>query len=193
LWTIVPLADGARAELVELANGTVRRSAALPPIPADDEYVACAVSPDGARLALGSQRGTIVVHDVTGSEVRRIKGDWGRVRSLTFAVDGSVVAWSSSDGHVRLAEIRRGWPVDIALGDLHDAPPELRGGTWDLSLHDRLLAIDDSALFYVGNDAVAYTWTLDVPRDPAALRAWVAAHTPIAVDPEDLGWITSAR
>jgi WD40 repeat protein len=83
--------------LVDLDSGSIRRVGSLP-----DVLYSIAISPDGARVAVGmyGNNGVRVYDWATGAELFADRDYADTVYGLTFAPDGSLIA-SSWDGQVR--------------------------------------------------------------------------------------------
>ncbi|KAH6976720.1 hypothetical protein EDB80DRAFT_899880 [Ilyonectria destructans] len=73
---------------------------------------AVAFSPDGSRIALGSNNGTVLVWGAkSGSEVRKLEGHSDWVNAVTFSPDGSYIASGSDDKTVRVWDVKSGREV----------------------------------------------------------------------------------
>jgi WD40 repeat protein len=78
-------------------------------IRAQTGFVNCmALSPDGALLALGSEKNVELWNVATGELLRVLRGHTNWVRSVTFAPDGAFLASGSDDTTVRLWEVATG-------------------------------------------------------------------------------------
>jgi WD40 repeat protein len=93
---------------VDLAAGRVLRRVDL-----DVDPTWLDVSPDGARLAVGTTSGRVGLADAESGEWIQPPSDGhdGWVRRVSFAADGSIFASSGADGQVRLWDGRTGAPV----------------------------------------------------------------------------------
>ncbi|KAK4140202.1 putative HET containing-domain vegetative incompatibility protein [Dichotomopilus funicola] len=68
-----------------------------------------AFSPDGSRIASGSNDQTIRIWDAkSGKEVRKLEGHSDRVRSVAFSPDGSRIASGSDDQTIRIWDAKSG-------------------------------------------------------------------------------------
>jgi WD40 repeat protein len=83
-----------------------------------DAVWSISVSPDGKKLASGSQDNTVRVWDAaTGAEIFELQGHRGCARSVAFSPDGSRIVSGSIDATIRV------W--DLTTG--HEVIPVLRG------------------------------------------------------------------
>ena len=77
-----------------------------------------AFSPDGTRVATGSDDGSARVFDAaTGAEMSRLDHD-GWVRAVAFSPDGTRVATGSSDRSARVWCVDHGQLIEQAVGRL---------------------------------------------------------------------------
>jgi serine/threonine protein kinase/WD40 repeat protein len=82
--------------------------------------LAAAFSPDGRRLAAGSQSGDVSVWEVKGwREVWRFQSGGEPVQALAFSPDGKSLATGGLDHAVRLWDLTSGQPVSVYRG--HEA------------------------------------------------------------------------
>jgi WD40 repeat protein/tRNA A-37 threonylcarbamoyl transferase component Bud32 len=82
-----------------------------------------AFSPDGRRLASGSQEGLVTVWDAgTGKELRTLRGHAGAVSSVAFSPDSDRIASASQDHTVKIWDVSTGQEVLALSGN--DEPVE---------------------------------------------------------------------
>jgi WD40 repeat protein len=75
-----------------------------------------AFSPDGSRIASGSDDNTIRIWDVqTGRQMHRLEGHTATVWSVAFSSDGHWIASGSNDNTVRVWDSETGQPVGLPL------------------------------------------------------------------------------
>jgi WD40 repeat protein/uncharacterized caspase-like protein len=78
--------------------------------------IACAVSPDGATVALGLSRGAIRLIDLaSGRERSVLSGHDGAIWNLTFSRDGAILVSTSSDSRMAFWDVERGTLLATAL------------------------------------------------------------------------------
>ena len=112
-----------------------------------------AVSPDGKRLAAGTEQSTIKIWDAaTGSQLATLRGHNSRVSSLSFSADGSRLASGSWDGTAKVWDVGAGRALhslfhnkDVTSVALSSGGGKLAAGTadktitlWDLRTEVRL-------------------------------------------------------
>ena len=112
-------------------------------------YFAAAVSPDGRRIAFGSENDLIAVHELAGgAEVCRVEKLSRGVGCLAFSPDGRTLAWGSrADPAVHLLE--------VATGKEHHTFTGHRGGVVSLTF-----SADGRMLVSGGNDTTLLVWDL---------------------------------
>jgi WD40 repeat protein len=103
----------------DVQDGTLLREFSIPNFA---EIKALVVSADGKRAASASALdGGFVIWELgTGQAVKRIEGHKGKVNSLAFSPDDSMIASSGEDAAIRLWEARTGDPVRTLSGLMKD-------------------------------------------------------------------------
>lgn len=88
-------------------------------------FCRAALSPDGMRIAIGNIKvGTIVVIDLQTRKVaKELKGHRGAVHGIAFSPDGKQLASASSDGTIRLWNLKSSETSLVLSG--HDAVTEI--------------------------------------------------------------------
>ncbi len=72
----------------------------------DGPITALAISPDGARLAVGAEAGDVRIYEtVTGKFVARCSGHQGGIYALQFTLDGASLATGGFDGTIRIYDM----------------------------------------------------------------------------------------
>jgi eukaryotic-like serine/threonine-protein kinase len=109
----------------------------------------------------------------SGKTLQLFRGHRGHVSSLALSEDGSVFVTGGDDNTVRLYDIEVG---ESRVAGVHEA--SVRGvgidpeGKWVVS---------------VGDDGAVRLWSDDLPREPEALRDWIARSVPEEIDVNKLG------
>ncbi|MDI1483534.1 serine/threonine-protein kinase [Polyangium sp. y55x31] len=131
--------------------------------------VGLSFTPDGETLLSLGEDATVRVWDVaTGAMLRVLRGHNGPIRTLALAANGAALVTGSDDKTVRL------W--DLAIGEGRVL------GTHDGVVQDVDIAPDGSWAVSVGRDGTVQVWPDDLPREPEALRAWIARSVPDTVE-----------
>lgn len=129
--------------------------------------------PNGASL-LGYNGGSSVrLFEVqSGKTIRQFRGHRGNITSLALSEDGTMLATGSDDRTVRLYDIETG---ESRVMGVHEAAVQAVGidphGKWALS---------------VGDDGAVRMWSDDLPREPEALRKWIASAVTDVIDVDAL-------
>jgi eukaryotic-like serine/threonine-protein kinase len=130
--------------------------------------------PDGTTL-IGHNGGSAArLWDVaSGKTLRIFRGHRGTITSLVLAQDGTVFATGSDDRTIRLHDLDTG---ESRVMGVHEGAVRALGidphGQWAVS---------------VGDDGYVRMWADDLPRDPEALRAWIAASVTDVINVDALG------
>jgi tricorn protease-like protein len=73
----------------------------------DGPILALAISPDGSRLAVGSETGDVRVYDTeSGAETAKCSGHSGGIYALQFTPDGSQLITGGFDGKLRVYDMK---------------------------------------------------------------------------------------
>jgi WD40 repeat protein len=72
-----------------------------------------AFSPDGTRLAFGSNNETTLWRISDGAWLFSPVGDWGEVKRIAISPDATLLAGGSDDGHIRLHRVSDGNQISI--------------------------------------------------------------------------------
>ncbi len=130
--------------------------------------------PGGKALLSHSADDAVRLWDVqSGKTLRIFRGHRGLITSLALAQNGAVFATGSDDRTVRLYDIETG---ESRVMGMHEAPV-------------RAVGIEPNGLWVVsaGDDGAVRLWSDDLPRDPEALRAWIASSVTDVIDVDTLG------
>ena len=159
-------------------------------------------SPDGAWLASAGEKGAIRLWPTAGGAPRELLGHASWVAAIAFSPRGDRLASIGVDRTVRIWDVATGTGhvlgshdeagVDVAFGPdgttIATAGIDRTARIWDVVSGDhRALRGHTSWLWGVryfpdatriatlANDGTLRIWTDDLPREPAALRAWILA------------------
>jgi len=130
--------------------------------------------PNGTTL-IGSNGGSAArLWDVASGKLLRIyRGHRGNITSLALAQDGTVFATGSDDRTIRLYDLDT---AESRVMGVHEGAVRAVGidphGQWAVS---------------AGDDGYVRMWADDLPRDPEALRAWIAASVTDEINVDALG------
>ncbi|WP_170229541.1 WD40 repeat domain-containing serine/threonine-protein kinase [Polyangium fumosum] len=126
-------------------------------------------TPDSETLLSLGDDATVRVWDVgTGAIRSALRGHNGPIRTLALAANGAALVTGSDDKTVRL------W--DLAIGEGRVL------GTHESVVRDVDIAPDGSWAVSVGRDGTVRVWPDDLPREPEALRTWIARSVPDTVE-----------
>ncbi|MBL9018964.1 MAG: protein kinase [Myxococcales bacterium] len=159
-------------------------------------------SPDGSWLAATDERASVRLWPVAGGPPRVLAAHEGWVLAAAFDPSGRTLATAGTDKQVRLWDVATGAPrvigrhaetvLDLAFSpDGRTLASACLDGTarlWDVGAGEsRELAghaawvwqvqwfADGTRLATSSRDGTVRVWSDELPRDPAALRAWLAA------------------
>ncbi|MBN1204089.1 MAG: protein kinase [Myxococcaceae bacterium] len=160
-------------------------------------------SPDGQRLVSGGMDHTLRIWDLTGGAGYRADTSGNGVQKIVMSSDGELlVSASVKDSTLRLWDGRTGASRGVLQGHQGDvmdlafssdgrrlvsASTDLTVRLWDLTTQESrvlrghsarvtgVLFLDDQRLVSIGWDGTVRLWPDDLPSDPEALRAWMAA------------------
>jgi WD40 repeat protein len=153
-----------RAVVVEAVLGSgvaLRRDGASGPVRrlevADGDIGACAISPDGDRLALVGPDGTVRLWTWTGGrEIARFRPSRGGVLAVAFSPDGLRVATGGGEGRVRI------W--DAATGAEIAPPPGHAGAVLAVAASS-----DGARVATAGSDGTVRLWDARTGREERVL------------------------
>jgi WD40 repeat protein len=129
---------------------------------------------DGTSILAYSGGGAARLWDVqSGKTLRIFRGHHGNITALKLARDGLSFATSSDDRTVRFYDIATG---ESRVMGVHEGPV-------------RAVAIEPNSQWVVsaGDDGAVRLWSDELPREPNALRAWIAASVTDVIDVSTLG------
>lgn len=152
--------------------------------------------PDGRTMASSSMDTTVRLWDVlTGRSERILRGHGTIVMTISISPDGRWLATGNDGGTTRLwnletdqSRLVRGWePTFSPASDTLATSGEGTAWLWDTSTGegralpgaDSNVAIspDGRSVATIGKDGAVHLWSDDLPREPAALRAWLMGAT----------------
>ena len=104
--TMVSVSWEEKIRLWDSITGKHQKTFALHP---DCSTMGAAFSPDGKTVAIGSENGTIYLHDLNTGELKMaLTGHKEYVENLAFSPDGKTLASGSGDGTIRFWDIHTG-------------------------------------------------------------------------------------
>ncbi len=146
--------EAGRLNLLDAAgHGKPRTFARFPAA----DVLSAAFSPDGARLAVGLTDGTARQYDVaTGREIARFEGHDCCVASVTYSLDGSLLATSSKDATAKV------W---AARGNVQAQADAGRGAVTGLAF-----TRDGRSVVATTRRGPATVWDVGAAKPPAPIR-----------------------
>jgi WD40 repeat protein len=206
------------APTLDAQAGLLRRFVSHPHLaaflPAAEEALAVAFSPDGKRLAAAGGDQTVVLWDVDGRRpAATLAGHDDAVVGVAFSPDGKRLASASRDGHVVLWDVDRREPTaslaehtDVVSGVAFSPDGQrLASGSrdktvilWDVESGQRLATLarhqaavksvafspDGKRLASASDDQTAMLWDVDSRRPLATLRGHAGPISSVAFSPD---------
>jgi WD40 repeat protein len=103
-----------------LDTRTLRQVGTVGPALDGDTYTAVAFSPDGTRLAFGTNQGSAGVFDLrSGNQLVRFPGHTTDIFDVAFSPDGSRVATAAGDGHTYVWRAAGNQSLSITTGGVN--------------------------------------------------------------------------
>lgn len=131
-----------------------------------------AYSPDGTRLATGSDDGHVRLWDLaSGVEVARLEGHTERVSVVAFSPDGSRLASGAYDRSIRLWDLATG--VEIALLTGHEG-----------TIQGLAFGPDGASVASASSDKTLRVWDLASGREKSRLTGHERAVSSVAFSPD---------
>ena len=161
-----PYPAAARSGLIVLLDArTLRRVGTVGPPLDGDAYTALAFSPDGTRLAFGTNEGSAGVFDVQSrSQLVRFPGHTTNIYQLAFSPDGQRVATAAGDGRAYIWRAAGNQQQSIAIGVFNKAA-------------DGFL---NSDLAFLGDHLIARFQPTGSRADRQVVQSWASDGTPDA-------------
>ena len=171
------IAAGAAGKLITIpiAGGATRT---LLRTQADESVSGLDFSPDGERLAIATTSGAVIVRDLAGSGLVRLRGHTNRVSSVRFNRDGSkLVTAGAFDNAVRVWSAHGGAALAVLSG--HD------GGVNDATF------VNLDTVLTGATDATARLWDWTAGRPlRIVIPGQIGATTALRIDPRSNQVIT---
>ena len=132
-------------------------------------------SPNGTRLACGRGLKDIAIYNVaTGQQMRILKGHQAGVRSVAYRFDGKRLASASSDGTVKVWDMRRsGGYKTLLTFEGHSAP-----------VMDVAFSPDGTRVASAGQDKTVFIWNAKTGEIAHALKEHLAIVDSVNFSPD---------